>query len=123
MKRQIMWSPWTTPGLEHVQVFTQSGGIVADGLILGVEEQEPFRARYEIQCDQRWKLRTVHISLLGGASQSLHLVTDGEGSWATGGERRCPLSRDALMSISRSPRSPTPYQSGDSPSNWVILLH
>jgi uncharacterized protein len=92
MNRQVMWSPWTTPGLEHVQVFTQSDGIVADGLILGVKEQEPFRVRYEIQCDQRWKLRTVHISLLGGVSRSLHLVTDGEGSWATG-------SGEALLSL------------------------
>jgi len=104
MKRQIMWSPWTTPGLEHVQVFTQSGGIVADGLILGVEEQEPFRARYEIQCDQRWKLRTVHISLLGGASQSLHLVTDGEGSWATGGGEALPSLTGCLdVDISVTP--------------------
>jgi uncharacterized protein len=84
MKRQVMWSPWTTPGLEHVQVFTQSDGIVADGLLLGVEKQEPFRVRYEIQCDHRWKLRTVQITVLGGISQSLHLVTDGEGSWVTG---------------------------------------
>jgi uncharacterized protein len=83
MKRQVMWSPWTIPGLEHVQVFTQPDGIVADGLILGVMEQEPFRVRYEIQCDQLWKLRAVHISLLGGVSGSLHLITDGEGSWAT----------------------------------------
>jgi hypothetical protein len=83
MQRQLMWSPWTSPGLEHLQVVTQSDGIVADGLILGVGEQEPFRARYEIQCDHLWKLRAVQINLLGGVSRSLHLVTDGEGSWAT----------------------------------------
>ena len=83
MKRQVMWSPWSAPGLEHLQVFSQAEGIAADGLILGVKEQEPFRVRYEIHCDQLWKVRTVHISLLSGPRQSLTLLTDGEGSWAT----------------------------------------
>jgi len=83
MDRQVMWSPWSAPGLEHLQVFTQSEGIVADGLILGVQEQEPFRVRYEIHCDQHWRLRTVHVSLLSGSRQSLTLLTDGEGSWTT----------------------------------------
>jgi uncharacterized protein len=83
MKRQVMWSPWSAPGLEHLQVFTQAEGIAADGLILGVKEQEPFRVRYEIHCDQLWKVRTVHVSLLSGSRQSLTLLTNGEGSWAT----------------------------------------
>ncbi len=83
MDRQVMWSPWSAPGLEHLQIFTQSEGIVADGLILGVQEQEPFRVRYEIHCDQHWRLRTVHVSLLSGSRQSLTLLTNGEGSWAT----------------------------------------
>lgn len=83
MNRQVMWSPWSAPGLEHLQVFTQSEGIVADGLLLGVQEQEPFRIRYEIHCDQHWRLRTIHVSLLSGSRQSLTLLTDGEGSWTT----------------------------------------
>lgn len=83
MERQVMWSPWTAPGLEHMHIFTQPEGMVADGLILGVEEQEPFRVQYEIRCDQHWKLRSVHISLLSGSHQSLFLVTDGEGAWTT----------------------------------------
>ena len=76
MKRQVMWSPWSAPGLEHLQVFSQAEGIAADGLILGVNEQEPFRVRYEIHCDQLWKVRTVHVSLLSGPRQSLTLLTD-----------------------------------------------
>jgi uncharacterized protein len=104
MKRQVMWSPWTTPGLEHMRIFTQLDGIVADGLILGVSEEEPFRLRYEIQCDQRWKLRAVHISLLGDVSEPLHLVTDGEGSWATrGGEALSSLTGCLDVDISVTP--------------------
>lgn len=104
MERQVMWSPWTAPGLEHAHVFTASEGIVADGLILGVKEQEPFRVRYAIHCDQRWKLRTVHVSLLSGSCQSLHLVTDGEGAWATESEQALPSLNECLdVDISVTP--------------------
>nr|MDQ2717192.1 putative glycolipid-binding domain-containing protein [Chloroflexota bacterium] len=83
MERQIMWSPWTEPGLEHLHIRQQRDGIVADGLILGVKEQVPFRVHYEIRCDLQWKLRAVHVSVLGGTAPSLHLLTDGDGSWTT----------------------------------------
>jgi uncharacterized protein len=62
MERQIMWSPWTGPGLEHLLLRQQQEDIVADSLILGVEEQRPFRVRYEIHCDQQWRLRAVHLA-------------------------------------------------------------
>jgi len=97
-----MWTPWTAPGLEHVRVLIQPEAIVADGLILGVSEREPFRVHYEIQCDQQWKLRVVHVSLLGDSSRSLHLLTDGEGSWtAEHGEALPSLSgcRDVDISV------------------------
>src|SRR5690348_16136097 len=104
MQRQVMWSPWTAPVLEHLQVFTQSEGIVADGLILGLREQEPFRVRYEIHCDRHWKLRTVHVSLLSGSCQSLHLLTDGEGSWATESGKALPSLKGCLdVDISVTP--------------------
>lgn len=104
MQRQVMWSPWTAPGLEHLQVSTHSEGIVADGLILGVREQEPFRVRYEIQCDQRWKLRAVHITLLSGSYQSLHLLADGEGVWETESGKALPSLNGCLdIDISTTP--------------------
>jgi hypothetical protein len=139
MKRQVMWSPWTTPGLEHVRVFSQSDGIVADGLILGVSEEEPFRVRYEIQCDQRWKLRAVHISLLGDVSQpphlmtdgeaGIHLMTDGEGSWTTGrGEALSSLSGCLDVDISVTPFTNTlpirrlSLQSGESATLSIAYI-
>jgi uncharacterized protein len=104
MQRQVMWSPWTAPGLEHLQVFTQSEGIVADSLILGLGEQEPFRVHYEIHCDQHWQLRSVHISLLSGSRQSLHLLTNGEGSWTTESGNALPLLKGCLdVDISATP--------------------
>jgi len=83
MERHIMWIPWIGPGLEHLHIKQTDEHITADGLILGLNEQEPFRVRYEIHCDSQWRLRTVHLSLLSGSRQTLNLSTDGSGSWTT----------------------------------------
>src|SRR5476651_1296530 len=83
MERQILWSPWTETGLEHLQLLQQQQVIIADGLILGVQEQKPFRIHYEIHCTLHWKLRAVHISAFSDEQQALSLLTDGEGTWTT----------------------------------------
>jgi hypothetical protein len=81
MERHMMWTPWIGPGLEHLHIKQTDKDINADGLILGLNGQEPFRVRYEIRCDGQWRLRTVHLSLLSGSPQTLNLLTDGSGSW------------------------------------------
>jgi uncharacterized protein len=104
MERQVMWSPWTGPGLEHLHVLQEQEGVLADGLILGVEEQVPFRVHYEIHCDPLWRLRAVHMNVPGDSSSSLHLFTDGEGSWMTeGGEVMPSLDGCLDVDISATP--------------------
>jgi uncharacterized protein len=104
MQRHVMWSTWAGPGLEHLYLLQQQEGIVADGLILGVQEQVPFRVRYEIHCDSQWRLRAVHLSLLSRSSQSLHLLTDGEGFWTTESGETIPLLKGCLnVDISATP--------------------
>ena len=83
MERHVFWSPWAGPGLEHLHVTQNTEQVVADGLILGMSGQEPFRVRYEIHCDQQWRVRTVQVSLLGRSPQTLSLSTDGKGTWTT----------------------------------------
>jgi uncharacterized protein len=123
-----MWSPWTTPGLEHVRVLIQPDAIVADGLILGVARQ-PFRIHYEIRCDQQCKLHAVHVSLLGDSARSLHLLTDGEGSWTTEREEALPsLSGCRDVDISVTPFTNTlpirrlALRSGDSVTLPVVYI-
>jgi hypothetical protein len=104
MERQIMWSAWMGPGLEHLRLLQQQEGIVADGLILGVQEQGPFRVHYEIHCNIHWRLHAVHVSVLSGSSRSLHLFTDGEGAWTTEGGKMIPLLQGCLdVDISSTP--------------------
>lgn len=104
MERQVMWSPWTGPGLEHLHLLQQQTDIVADGLILGVQEQTPFRVHYEIRCDLHWRVRAIQLSLPGGSSHSLRFFTDGAGSWTTESGEAIPSFKGCLdVDISATP--------------------
>jgi uncharacterized protein len=103
-ERQILWSPWMRPGLEHLRLLQQPQAIIADGLILGVYEHRPFRVHYEIHCTIHWSLRSVHVSALSDRSQSLSLLTDGEGTWTTESGEAMPLLQGCLdVDISLTP--------------------
>ena len=104
MERQVMWSPWAGPGLEHLHLLQRQEEIVADGLILGVEEQAPFRLRYEIRCDVQWRVRAIQLGLLDDSSRSLHFFTDGAGNWTTESGKALPLLKGCLdVDISATP--------------------
>jgi uncharacterized protein len=81
MERDVMWQPWAGPGLEHLHLTRYDGGVLADGLLVGVHEGSPFRARYVVQCDEAWRVREVRIDLLDAANRRLDLIADGEGHW------------------------------------------
>ncbi len=36
MIREVMWSAWEEPGLGHLRLAVRESGVVADGLVLGV---------------------------------------------------------------------------------------
>ena len=36
MIREVLWSAWDEPGLEHVRLAVGESGVVGDGLVLGV---------------------------------------------------------------------------------------
>ena len=75
--------PWAGPGLEHLRLVQHDDLILADGLIIGVAEEDrrPFRARYIIQCDARWHVRELRIDMLDSANRRLDLMSDGAGHW------------------------------------------
>jgi|SRR5947209_6171838 len=104
MERQVMWTPWTGPGLEHLRLLQQQEDIVADGLILGVKEQTLFRLRYEIRCDLQWRVRAIQLSPLDDATHLLHFLTDGAGNWTTESGKAIPLLKGCLdVDISATP--------------------
>ncbi|MBC7929740.1 MAG: putative glycolipid-binding domain-containing protein [Rubrivivax sp.] len=81
MERHAIWTQWSRPGLEHLHLACRGDEVVADGIILGVENGMAFRLRYEVRCDSHWIVRRVRVSSLSGA-QDISLAADGEGHWS-----------------------------------------
>lgn len=104
LPQHIMWSTWTGPGLEHLQLREEQQTIIADGLILGVHEHRPLRVRYEIHSTNDFRLRTVRVSVLSDQLRSLSLLTDGLGTWTTESLETLPLLSGCLdVDISLTP--------------------
>lgn len=82
MERNVMWAPWTGVGLEHLELVQNDGGVLADGVVIGIEEGMPFRVRYELRCDAEWRVREL-TALSPGEGKEIRLLADGEGRWTT----------------------------------------
>jgi hypothetical protein len=90
VEREVMWAPWEGPGLEHLRLVTSGSGIVANGLVIGLEAGRPFRIGYEVRCDERWRVREVRVATPDSERPVLKLLTDGEGQWKRGGGEPVP---------------------------------
>jgi uncharacterized protein len=83
VEREIIWVAWEGPGLEHLRLAPCGGGISADGLLVGMDGDHPFRARYEIRCDAGWRVREVRVAAPDSDRPGVDLLADGEGRWTT----------------------------------------
>jgi uncharacterized protein len=90
VEREVMWAPWEGPGLEHLRLVTNDDGVVASGLVMGLEAGRPFRIGYEIRCDERWRVREVRVATPVSGPPVLELLADGEGHWKRGGGEPVP---------------------------------
>jgi uncharacterized protein len=80
--RNVMWAPWRGVGLEHLKLEQNDGGVLADGVVIGIEEGMPFRVRYELRCDAEWRVRELRALSLGEGKE-IRLLADGAGHWTT----------------------------------------
>lgn len=83
MVHQILWSNQEATGLEHCYLRHSATEIMADGLVIGVEEDVAFRIRYQVCCDLGWQVRKVVVMALDETEQTSHFVADGLGNWTT----------------------------------------
>jgi hypothetical protein len=75
-----MWSAWDGPGLGHLRLAIRDSGVVADGLVVGVAEGQPYRLSYEVRCDRLWRVRAARVGV-PGEPPKVELLSDGEGNW------------------------------------------
>lgn len=90
MERQVLWAPWDGPGLQHLSLVQQDEGILADGVVIGLDHDAPFRAQYTIRCDAQWRLRELNLDLLQSEHPDLQLRTNGRGQWTDGSGEPLP---------------------------------
>jgi hypothetical protein len=83
VKRNVMWASWVDAGLEHLRLVQTDDTVSADGIVIGIEENIPFRIRYEIRCDTWWRVRELKALSLIGEDDESRLLADGEGRWTT----------------------------------------
>ena len=104
VEREVMWAPWEGPGLEHLRLVTSDVGVVANGLVIGLEAGRPFRISYEVRCDGRWRVREVRVATPDSERPVLELLTDGESHWKRrGGEPVPELDGCIDVDISATP--------------------
>ncbi len=78
-QRTVVWKPLEYQGLEHLTLTEQKHAVLVESVVIGVNEQGAFRLNYRLECDSRYSIRKVNMTLAGGAE--LHLRSDGQGHW------------------------------------------
>ena len=81
MMRRMIWSNQAATGLEHFYLLYSDHEILADGVVIGVEENIAFRIRYTIHCDLQWQVRSVVVRSLEKDEQTIRLISDSLGHW------------------------------------------
>lgn len=84
-----MWSRLDAPGMEHLTLILLHDEVVADGVVLCMENDAAFRLRYIVRCDPRWRVSRVEVSFVDGG-RGLRLAADGEGRWFDGSGAAVP---------------------------------
>jgi hypothetical protein len=67
--------------MEHLHLVESESAVVADSLVLGVADGEPFRLWYRVRVDGDWTVRECFLQAGGEQGQTLHLYGDGRGHW------------------------------------------
>nr|WP_250874380.1 putative glycolipid-binding domain-containing protein [Halomarina rubra] len=79
MNRDVYWTPAARVGIESLHLVEDSAGIDVESVVVGSVDDESFRIRYDIKCDQHYRVRRVEVSTLGRNSMSISLRADKEG--------------------------------------------
>lgn len=96
MAREVVWARWDGEALEHLWLSVDDAGVLADGLVVGMEGDAPFRLRYRVQCDAGWRVREVDVDPLQPGTPALALRADGEGRWMPGDGAAIPALEGCL---------------------------
>ncbi len=78
-----VWKGWNGESREYLTLGERGGNIYAESLIISHGGGRPFAARYVVECDSDWRVRSVGVHLIG-ESHETRLLSDGAGRWTDG---------------------------------------
>ena len=108
MPFDLAWQALDEPSLEHVIASADPGGFKADGQLVLVSDRGPARASYQLECDARWRVRSLHVSVAtAGETRTMTLEADGEGHWQRDGHPQPALDGCIDVDINRTPLTNT----------------
>jgi uncharacterized protein len=84
MDRTVMWMQWNNLGMEQLHIENSAqpqAGITADGVVVGIKDGKPFRARYRIETTLDWQVKALRVERLDAVGTHLWLRSNGEGQW------------------------------------------
>lgn len=101
MHRIYRWEAVEGPGLEHLDLRSDSDGIRARGVVIGTQDGADYGLTYTAFLTPDWLFRRVEIRRSDGAS--LDLARDDDGRW-TAGETELPELEGCIdIDLSGSP--------------------
>jgi uncharacterized protein len=77
------WQDWAGTGLQHLVLREGHDEIVAEAVVIGLEDDASLAARFRIVCDAGWRARRVEAGLVGDHAPIV-LEGDGAGHWRDG---------------------------------------
>lgn len=81
MESFVLWTPLRQTGLEQLHLVEDEIGVVADGLVLRIEQAIPFRFWYQVRTDSDWHVRECFFQIGGEQGRRIWWSTDGRGRW------------------------------------------
>ena len=57
MQQNLVWKPWTNPGVEHLSLAVANDGISASGQLIQSIRGNSIAATYLLTYDERWRFR------------------------------------------------------------------
>lgn len=97
LDRTVCWTPVGGAGFEHLQLRAEEGGYVARSIVLGIDDETPFRLQYKIKTDQAWRTRKLWVRAATPLGENaLALRSDGHGNWRSEDGTDMPELRDCI---------------------------
>ncbi|WP_252270923.1 putative glycolipid-binding domain-containing protein [Pseudomonas subflava] len=108
MQHNLVWKPWTNPGIEHLSLAIGNDGVSASGQLIQSIRGNSIAATYLLAYDERWRFRRLWLKVDNHGQRSLELRRDIRGHWHLNGQLRDDLGDCQHVMLSASPFTHSP---------------